>query len=328
MTTIELMKLLRELSSFAAIWLSAWLLLFGVLYLAYPLIRKVLVRWHPATAGNALLGMMALPFCASLLATSMLFGGLLEMNVVTMHYHSADCESQFPRLESYWTVAAVLGLSSVALLTMFGKFVSQLLSARALRERLMMVSDARSEWFLLPNDEKLVFTLGWLSNDIFITAGMLRECSDRDLAIILEHERAHVERRDNLRLLFGRLMLLAVPASLTRGMQEDFHLFTEASCDFATAAKHGALDVAETLLRVQRLVPGHFRYFDRTVVSAFTGSEVENRVRLLVDADNRELARPFHLWPFLLLLVAFSVALVDPMHHAAEVLLGGIQAVF
>src|SRR5690606_28470950 len=195
-------------------------------------------------------------------------------------------------------------------------------------QRLVMLSESHPDWFLLPNQEKLVFTLGWLSNEIFITEGMLRECSDRDLAVILEHERAHVARKDNLRLLLSRLMLLAVPTPLARPLQDDLHLFIEASCDFATAAKHGALDVAETLLRVQRLVPDQVSCFNHTLVTAFTGSEVESRILLLVEADTRKREQPFRFWPFLFLLIAFSVALVDPMHHTAELLLGSIQAAF
>lgn len=328
MTTVELLKLLREMSSFAAIWLSTWLLLFGCLYLVYPHLRKKLAAWHPATAANAVLGLIALPFCTSLLATSLLFGGLLELNVITLHHHSADCEGKFPRLESYWTVAAVLGLSALALTTMAGKFVRHLLAARELRKHLMSLGERRRDWCLLPNDEKLVFTLGWVSNDIFITEGMLRECSERDLAIILEHERAHAARRDNLRILTARLMLLAVPTRFARPLLDDLHLYIEAACDFATAAKHGALNVAETLLRILRLVPENFDFRNPAMVSAFTGSEAESRILLLVDADNKTQLEPYRFWPFLLMLLFFSVALVDPMHHAAELLLGSIQAAF
>jgi Zn-dependent protease with chaperone function len=325
---LELVSQLREISSFAAIWLSTWLLLFGCLYLVYPLIRRALLRWHPATASNAVLGLMALPFCTSLLASLLLFGGLLQLNLVTAHYHGTDCESQFPRLESTWAVMGVLGLSALALVTMFGKLLAHLWAVRALRKRLLLLGETHADWCLLPNDEKLVFTLGWVSNDIFITEGLFSECSERDLAIILEHERAHARRRDNLRLLLGRLMLLAVPAPLARRLLDDLHLFVEASCDFVTAARHDALDVAETLLRVQRLVPERFICCNRSLIAAFTGAEVESRVRLLVDGDAGKRVNPLRFWMFLPLLLLLSVELVDPMHHAVELLLGSIQAAF
>lgn len=320
---LPLVRLLREIASFAAIWLSTWLLLFLALWLVYPLLRRMLFGWHPGSSSNVLLALLALPFCVSLLATTLLFGGLLEYNVLTTHYHGTDCESQFPRLQSAWAVGGVLGLTSIALLSMGTKFLSNLLASRALRQRLSLLGDQREQWCLLPNEARMVFTLGWLRNTIFITEGLLSQCSQRDIDIILEHERAHVRRKDNLRLLAARLLLLVVPGPMARRFSDDLHLFCEAACDFATATRHGALNVAETLLRVQRLVPEHFTCFNRTFASAFTGSEVKGRVLFLLEGDSGARSALFKPWMFLVLLALLSLVMVDPMHHIVELLLDG-----
>ena len=126
-----------------------------------------------------------------------------------------------------------------------------------------------------------MFTMGWLKSSIFITEGLLKLCSSKDIDIILEHEKAHARRRDNLRLLLGRLLVLVVPPLLAKKFTNDLQLLTEAACDFSTAQKHGALNVAETLLRIQRLSPQRYSYLDKAMVSSFTGSEVGQGLLLL-----------------------------------------------
>lgn len=318
---IELKQHLQEASSFAAIWLSTWLLLFFVLWALYPLCRRVLLKWHPATASNTLLTLLSLPFLVSLLSTILLFSPLLEQNLITAHFHGTDCESQFPRLQSAWAVGSVLGMTALALLSMLGKFIANVRASHSLRAKLSLLGDEHGEWCLLPNRENLVFTLGWLRNTIFITEGLLRQCSSADIDIILDHEKEHVSRRDNLRLLAGRLLLLVVPAPLVRRFNDDMHLFAEAACDFSTATRHGALNVAETLLRIHRLVPERFTCFNRNLASAFTGAEVEDRVLLLLEGDTAARPGKFRALLYLLLLLGLSLVLVDPLHHGVEWLL-------
>jgi beta-lactamase regulating signal transducer with metallopeptidase domain len=163
--------------------------------------------------------------------------------------------------------------------------------------------------------------MGWLKSSIFITEGLLKLCSSRDIDIILEHEKAHARRRDNLRLLVGRLLVLIVPTFLGKKFTNDLQLFTEASCDFSTAEKHGFLNVAETLLRIQRLSPQQSSYLHKAMVSSFTGSEVEGRVMLLLEGNTTAKPKKFRPVLFGLLLLIVSVLLVDPLHHGVEWLL-------
>lgn len=321
MTDPVIMHYLRHASSFAATWLSCWFLLYLIVWAVYPGIRKFLMNLHPATACNAVLALVALPFLTSLLATALVFSPLLENNLITTHYHSTDCEDKFPLLKSGMAIGSVLALTGLAVFAIMSRFFSQLLFSLKLESRLTILGEKKSEWHLLPHKERLVFTMGWLKSTIFITEGLLKLCSGKDIDIILDHEKAHARRRDNLRLLIGRLLVLVAPRFLAKKFTDDLHLFSEAACDFSTAEKHGRLDVAETLLRVQRLSPQKFSYLHKAMVSSFTGSEVEGRVMLLLEGNKA--ARPGKFRPFLyaLLLVIVSVLLVDPLHHGVEWLL-------
>jgi Zn-dependent protease with chaperone function len=316
-----IMHYLRHASSFAATWLSCWFLLYLVVWAVYPGIRKFLLNLHPATACNAVLALVALPFLTSLLAAALVFSPLLENNLITTHYHSIDCEAKFPLLQSGVAIGSVLALTGLAVFAIMIRFFSQLLFSLKLEAKLSILGEKKSEWHVLPHRELLVFTMGWLNSTMFITDGLLKLCSSKEIDIILEHEKEHARRRDNLRLLAGKLLVLVVPTFLAKKFTSDLQLFTEAACDFSTAKKHGPLNVAETLLRIQRLSPQQITYLQKAMVSSFTGSEIEGRVMLLLEGDTTAKPTKFRPLLFVLLLIAIAVLLVDPLHHSVEWLL-------
>lgn len=315
---------LRHGSSFAVTWMLCWLLLYVLVWAVYPGLRTFMRKLHPATASNLLLALLALPFLTSLLATALVFSPLLEQNIITAHYHSPDCERKFPILKSGVTVGGVLSVVALVLLGMMARFLSHLMSSLRLESRLQKLGEQQGQerWMLLPHKENLAFTMGWLKNTVFVTEGLLNQCSKQELDIILAHERAHAGRLDNLRLLAARLLLWLMPVALARKFIDDLHLYNEAACDFHTAEQHGRIDVAETLLRIHRLSCNGMRSANKMpLASAFNGPEVQDRVMLLLDSGATGKRRKF--WPllYLLVLLALGVLMVDPLHHGAEWLL-------
>lgn len=316
-----LMHYTRHASSFAATWLGCWFLLYLVVWAVYPGLRRLLSNLHPATASSTVLALMALPFVTSLVATALVFSPLLEQNWITNHYHSADCENRFPLLRNGAAIAGVLGATGLALTAMLMRFCSQLFYSLKLEAKLALLGERHEQWYLLPHKERLVFTMGWLKNSIFITEGLLKHCERRDVDIILEHEREHARRKDNLRLLASKILILIVPRFLSRRFTDDLQLYTEAACDLSTAKKHGALNVAETLLRIQRLAPRSFNFFSKTLVSGFNGSEVEGRVLLLLQDKTTRRAGRFRPLLYGAGMLILAIVLVDPIHHGVEWLL-------
>lgn len=321
MTLDVLTHYLRHAGSFAATWLACWFALYLVIWTLYPGFRRFLANLHPATASSTVLALLALPFVTSFLAAALLFSPLLEQNWVTLHYHSADCESRFPLLKNSVGIAGVLAATGLALTAMLARFLSQLLYSLRLESKLAILGEKHERWYLLANNERLVFTIGWLKNSIFITDGLLKHCEQRDVDIILEHEEEHARRKDNLRLLASRVLVLIVPPFLSKRFTEDLQLYTEAACDFSTAKKYGALNVAETLLRIQRLSPRCLNFFGKTMASAFNGSEIEERILLLLDGKPSAKAGKFRPLLYVLAMLALAVLLVDPIHHTVEWLL-------
>lgn len=312
-------EFLHVAGSFAIVWLGLWFALAAVLALVYPLLRASLMSWHPAVANNLLLLLLAFPFLLSLSCTLFLFLPAFETVLVARHCHDS-CGTHLPLIDN--PELAILGLSlvlTIACLLGYRLWINLRVSGQ-LKRQLAHLSENKGDYRVLDNDSPFVFTLGWWRNKVYVTSGLQRRCDDQDMQVILAHEQAHSRRRDNVRLLTAMLFTLVLPARLARLLNEDLHLLIESACDFAAAEDFGDLNVAETLLKIQRLSPAQWELGKTVIVSAFTGSEIEQRVKALVHGRQLSVMQQagFQLSLFVLLLA--SLMLVEPLHHGVEVL--------
>ncbi|MEX0942644.1 MAG: M56 family metallopeptidase [Pseudomonadales bacterium] len=315
-----MIELVRVTGSFATSWLVIWFASALVLLLFYPLVRRQLFNWHPATVSRLLLLLLAFPFLLSLSTSVMLFLPVVEDNLVSAHCHH-NCQSHVPLVDSIWLSVTGLVVSLLMLLVVLRKLLFNLFTAKLLMSHLSHLAEDAGRWLLLQDAKPVVFTLGWWQNKVFITRGLLRRCSEQDIEIILRHEYEHGRRLDNVRLLLAKLFLLVLPVRLADRFYADLHFLTESACDFAAAERYGELEVAETLLRVQKLVPREFDYLNNPLTSAFTGSEVERRIMNLVKGPQHFHNLCYVQTTFLLVFVVLSCTLVDPVHHGIEWLL-------
>ncbi len=306
--------------SFALVWLSSWLVCSLVLAITYPLLRRRLLRLHPADASFLLLLLLAFPVLLSLVSTVLLFTPGLEASLVSDHCH-ANCQVHVPLVDSTLLAGAGLGLLTAVVLLLLGKLLFQINVGRRLMNQLKTLSSPHRQFWLIEDDRHLVFTLGWWQNRIFLTRGLLHQCSEPEISIVLAHEHEHARRRDNVRLLLARLFLLVLPSGLAGKLYADLRTLTESACDLVAAGRSGHLEVASLLLKVQRLVPAQVYYRDANITSAFTGAEVETRIKALLGyhAETPQRLRGVHLC--ILILLVCSVLLVDPLHHGVETVL-------
>jgi beta-lactamase regulating signal transducer with metallopeptidase domain len=121
-------------------------------------------------------------------------------------------------------------------------------------------------------------------------------------------------RRDALRMVVAEAMLMAVPRRVRRVLLEDLSLACEEACDRAALPQAGCPErMAEVLLRVQRL-----GMVTPAGQPGATGSQLPLRVRALLGAPYP----PTPSWARLLWFSPLLILLADPVHHAAETLLG------
>lgn len=330
-------ELLLLSGSFTFTWLLSWLLLTLLFLSPYPLLRQVLLRIQPAQGSNLLLMLLALPCVLSLLASLMLFLPQGDHGLISDHCHT-DCSPHAPLMDSPWLAMTGLTLANSLTVCLLLRLRTHLRLSRELRRDMSALSTpvnsatpdtpatpatpatptiSPQAYAVIDDERPLAFAIGWWQPAIYLTRGLLGHCSQQDIDIILAHEQAHVQRHDNLRLLAGALLTAILPARAGRKLRHDLHLLTESACDFAAAMKYSTLDVSDTLVKVQRLMPGQ----DNPTMVAFTGSEIEHRVQTLL---NRR-PPPVNGTLFQCLTLAGALSLIalllEPLHHTIEILL-------
>ncbi|MGM0633619.1 MAG: M48 family metalloprotease [Pseudomonadota bacterium] len=316
-------SLLLTLGSFAAVWASVWLLLMMVLLTLHRPFRPVLFRLHPASASAVLLTLCAAPFLVSLLGAVLLYLPQTESALVSQHCHE-DCAAHAPVTASLAVAVTGLAASGLLLVLLAGRAARHLVRAMQLTRQLRPLSRSQGAGYReLDSGQPVVFTLGWLRPDVYVSRGLIDRCDNSDLQVILAHERAHRRRRDNLRILIGRLLCLVAPLSWKQRVLDDLELLSEQACDFAAARRFGTVSVAGTLVRVKRILQDTF--MDSPELQRFTGAEVEARVRALLGSGERVLLGPLQLGILLAVILTLIVLGVEPMHHATEWALGLID---
>lgn len=313
--------MIETIGSFSVIWLACWMVLAVAFMLVYPFLRPLFMRLHPRHGSVLLLVYAAAPCLLSLSVVSLLFLPVAKSMLVQAHCH-ADCVSHAPLIAASSVAASGIVLVSAVLVALAGRILSALIRGGRMQRQFDALSRPCTAYRLLDSGIPMVFTLGWLNPRVYISTALRQRCQARELDVILRHEQAHRLRRDNLRLILARGFCLGLPAAVAGRFLSDLQLLSEQACDFVAAERFGELSVAETLLRVKRMLLRHARQTPQWG-HAFTGAEVSQRVEALLQAERRLSLTP---WQHALLacLVAGALLLaVEPLHHGAEWIING-----
>lgn len=310
--------MITTLGSLSLIWLMLWFLLTLTCSLVYPLFRPVFMRLHPAHGSRLLLMYWAAPVLLAFLASVMLFAPVSEELLVAPHCHGS-CVQHSPQTSELSVALLGLALAITSTAALLGSFLYNVWRGARMRWQFEALSSAQNGYFLLNAAEPVVFTLGWWNPRVFLSKGLLKQCSSGQLSVILDHEQAHRSRRDNLHLLLVRVFTLVMPPEKRRRAMHDVQILCEQACDFAAAENHGPITVAETLIHVGRLVKNAARPASSL---AFDGGDLPARVHALLGIERRKNLRSWQMF-VVLSVVAYGLLLtLDPLHHAAEQLLG------
>ena len=165
----------------------------------------------------------------------------------------------------------------------------------------------------LDSEQPLVFTAGYLRPRVVMSRGLREMLDEEQLAVVLAHENHHAAHRDGLLRLVAALLAVLVPLGTARRLCREIERAGEEAADAAAAVAVGSsVAVAETLLRVERLLGAH-----GTTSVGFADGDLRHRVGALL--EGRPQRRPSGIIPaaFALIVVA-AVLHVDPIHHAVE----------
>lgn len=291
-----------------------------VLGLGYPKVRAFLGRIAPEGRAHLLSLLAGLPWLLAsgtlllaFLPSFITIPGLIQDHCLPHDHHPHLClrHGLWAPSGQAWAILAVLGLAGGAF---WVRFLRRLVEGQRQVRLLLRVAQEAGGFHLLPSQRAVAFSAGLLRPRTLLSSKVMSSLDGADLSVLLAHETAHARRRDALRLVIAEAMLMAVPRRGRNLLLEDLSLACEEACDRAALPQAGSPErMAEVLLRVQRLgmvapagQPGA------------TGSQLPLRVRAL-------LGDPYPAAPTWARLLWFSpilLLLADPVHHAAETLLG------
>jgi hypothetical protein len=312
--TLQLAALVAALAALAAVIGAA---------LAYPWLRSRARRLAPEARVRLLAALCAAPLALPALALSLC---LLPSLLAALGLHADHCPRHAehlhlcvthrpPPLPLPWSLAAGLGaVPAVGALALGAVFAGR--SRRLRRSLERMASGAlRGDVRLVEASLPLCVTAGLLRPRIFVSERFAAALPQAQLEVALEHECAHVRRRDGLRKLAAAALSWPHLPALRRRLLGDLSLACEQACDARAARCCGdRLRVAEAILAAERLAGGAAPGEG----CAFGGSTLPERVLQLLDAEPPpplgRLAR--RVW--LGVAAAAALALADPLHHLAE----------
>src|SRR5690606_1504516 len=115
-------------------------------------------------------------------------------------------------------------------------------------------------------------------SDALISRPLVEGLPSEELAAVVAHERAHLERRDAPRKPVVRPAAVAHVPSVRRALLADLDLAVEQACDERAALRVGRLEVARALIAVERLMQRRASL----PALAFAGSNLVARVEALL----------------------------------------------
>jgi Zn-dependent protease with chaperone function len=123
------------------------------------------------------------------------------------------------------------------------------------------------------SDEPICGVTGWRQPRLLVSTAIAERLRPAEIGVMIEHERAHVQRRDPLRRLVAHLARVAHLPGLGKRAVDAWTLAAEVECDRAAARACGSrVQVAETLVRFRRAVAQQPDQRLAGAVSAFAGA--------------------------------------------------------
>lgn len=255
-----------------------------VVAVAAPSIARRLEGYSPAACAAGLFRLRMLP---AALAAAVAFAIVLP---TFLAYEPRDTDESVPA-----TVSLLAVLGAGLLLRGFWRAVSAWRATRrVVREwqrggRRLEQFDAPLPVFAVEEAFPTVAVVGVARPALFIAERVLRECPEDEVRAMLQHECAHVAKRDNLK----RFLMRACPDLLGADLDRAWARAAEEAADAAVVAGDPgfAVELAQALIHVARLAPAPKA---PVLASAFyLGGSIESRVRRLVQPEPERDTHPY-----------------------------------
>lgn len=170
--------------------------------------------------------------------------------------------------------------------------------------------------------ESSAFTAGFINKKCFITSGMLKEMTEKEIAVILAHEKAHARMNDPLKKwIFSIFTAFFIP-SLAAHLKLHMILAMEQAADKAVVnGEVSSTFVASTLVKAARLNALYSPVKNNELVANFGADVLEQRVYFLLGQLDLKPVNKIVTAILITLIISVSVSSIDGVHHLIETVL-------
>jgi len=229
------------LAGMPAGWLALWAAASVFSALTYPLLCRAVAGSRPAVRASARLAYACMAPMSALLALVLVTTPALAGFMMPAHCHGSQCGVHAPHYPA--DSAVIAGLAAAGSLAALLLVVLLLWALRRGRRQWRVLSAfTRSSpvgYRMLESGSPLACCVGLVRPQILLSRGLIEQLQPEELAVVLAHERAHVDRQDNLRALLLRWASLLWPAATGRRLRADMGADAEQACDLE-AVRAGA----------------------------------------------------------------------------------------
>ena len=213
----------------------------------------------------------------------------------------------------------------VFVLTTFVRFVRKAwLHSRYVEQlRYFSVADNK-QTLILDTQDFHAFTAGWFTPKIYLSQNIEHVLSPSEYRMVCQHEAAHAERFDPLRLFVYSFLAAFFPGISARKLNQSMALTTEQIADqSAMSVVPDKFNAAQAVLNITRLFQGRNKDSIDTPSSlcSYTGSSLELRINYLINEGATPRFLSLITITFLMTLFVLSVTSVDWLHHTIELFL-------
>ncbi len=170
--------------------------------------------------------------------------------------------------------------------------------------------------------ESSAFTAGFINKKCFITSGMLNQMTEKELAVVIGHERAHAKMNDPLKKwLFSFFTDFFIPPL---GKYFKLHMMLAMEQDADNAVINNKITptfVASTLVKAARLNALYPTIKTNDLIVNFGTDVLDQRVYFLLGKINLKPVNKLVTATLVIVILAISLYSIDGVHHLIEALL-------
>lgn len=177
----------------------------------------------------------------------------------------------------------------------------------------------RDKVFVLENHQASAFSSGFRHPKCYITSGMLDQMNANELEIIIQHELAHIRRRDPFKKwLFSLLVTFFIPVIANRLKLHMVLAMEQAADEAVIEYNHQPIDIASTLIKAARLNASNHNMLDQDLVANFGAEVLEQRVYFLLGQLQLKPLSPFLSLGLFASVICLCALSLDSIHHIIE----------